>query len=174
MTRLVLPVFVVLVGLITLNVARGEAANSSGPSLVPWPKTLRPVQGALAITERSRLVVTEKTLAPLAAILSEEIFTVTGVRLATGDGKPGKGDIALVLDPSLKGEHYELTVADTAVVAGADGPQAAARLPVNWVSDAAAAVAFGVQGFHVFGHRGLLPPERGLLGDDSWKTPAVV
>jgi len=120
MTRLVLPVFVVLVGLITLNVARGEAANSSGPSLVPWPKTLRPVQGALAITERSRLVVTEKTLAPLAAILSEEIFTVTGVRLATGDGKPGKGDIALVLDPSLKGEHYELTVADTAVVAGAD------------------------------------------------------
>jgi hypothetical protein len=42
------------------------------------------------------------------------------------------------------------------------------------VSGAAAAVAFGVQGFHVFGHRGLLPPERGLLGDDSWKTPAVV
>ena len=52
--------------------------------------------------------------------------------------------------------------------------RAAARLPVNWVSDAAAAVAFGVQGFHVFGHRGRLPPERGLLGDDSWKTPAVV
>jgi len=120
MTRLVLPVFVVLVGLITLNVAWGEAANSSGPSLVPWPKTLRPVQGALAITERSRLVVAEKTLAPLATILSEEIFTVAGVRLATGDGKPAKGDIALVLDPSLKGERYTLTVADTAVVAGAD------------------------------------------------------
>ncbi|MCX5670265.1 MAG: hypothetical protein NTU94_02950 [Planctomycetota bacterium] len=93
MTRLILPVFVALVGLITLNVAWGEAANSSGPSLVPWPKTLRPVQGALAITERSRLVAAEKTLAPLATILSEEIFTVTGVRLATGDGKPGKGDI---------------------------------------------------------------------------------
>jgi len=120
MTRLVLPVFVVLVGLIALDVAWGEAANSSGPSLVPWPKTLRPVQGALAITERSRLVVAEKTLAPLATVLSEEIFTVAGVRLATGDGKPGKGDIALVLDPSLKGERYTLTVADTAVVAGAD------------------------------------------------------
>lgn len=120
MTRLVLPVFVVLVGLIALDVAWGEAANSSGPSLVPWPKTLRPVQGALAITERSRLVVAEKTLAPLATVLSEEIFTVAGVRLATGDGRPGKGDIALVLDPSLKGERYTLTVADTAVVAGAD------------------------------------------------------
>jgi len=104
MTRLVLPVFVVLVGLITLNVAWGETANSSGLSLVPWPKTLRPWQGAMPLTERSRIVASDKTLVPLAAILADEIFTVTGVRLATGDGKPGKGDIALVLDPSLKGD----------------------------------------------------------------------
>ncbi|MCX5683618.1 MAG: family 20 glycosylhydrolase, partial [Planctomycetota bacterium] len=120
MTRLVLPVLVVLVGLVTLNDAWGEAANSSGPALVPWPKTLRAGQGAMPLTERSRIVAADKALTPLAAILSEEIFTVAGVRLATGDGKPANGDIALALDPSLKGESYTLAFADTAVVSGAD------------------------------------------------------
>jgi hexosaminidase len=103
-----------------LGAAWCEAADSAGPALVPWPKTLRAGQGAMALTEGSRIVAGDKALAPLAAILADEIFTVTGVRLATGDGKPGKGDIALVLDPSLGGERYTLAVADTAVVAGAD------------------------------------------------------
>lgn len=87
-------------------------------ALVPWPKSLTKGSGQLVLTQKSRIMAADRSLASLAAILSDEIGQVGSLHLALGNGPGRAGDIALSLDPSLKGEEYVLEVKDTAFVRG--------------------------------------------------------
>lgn len=95
-----------------------RVVEESGPALIPRPAALTMGQGALQLTKDSRIVAAEAGLAPLARVLSDEIFTVTGIRLAPAEGQPNAGDISLQLDPTLKDEAYRIEVAGSAVVKG--------------------------------------------------------
>lgn len=96
------------------------AGDQSSCPLVPLPKTIRTAQGTLTLTTKSRIVAAVQTLAPLAQVLSDEILTVTGVRLAAAEGAGDRGDVVLRIAPALKDEAYTLEVRDSAVVTGGD------------------------------------------------------
>ena len=99
-----------------LATAAAATAAAAEPSLVPWPKSVELQPGTLALGSASRILAETPALAPLAAILAEEIRLQTGLLLATGAGKPGPGDIGIALDPSLKNEAHRLVVTDKALV----------------------------------------------------------
>ena len=86
--------------------------------LIPMPQKVKLAVGTLVLGEGSRVVVAGKELAPLAQVLSDEILTVTGLRLKPAQGRGAKGDIVLKLDPKHAGESYSLSVDDRATVAG--------------------------------------------------------
>ena len=117
--RSLVPVVLAMTPASVAAAAAGQAGNA-GRRLVPWPKTLRPGRGSLEVTARSRIVAGDRSLAPLAKVLSDEISLVTGVRLATGLGRARRGDVLLAIDPRLKGEEYTLEVRGSAAVRGAD------------------------------------------------------
>ncbi len=116
-----------LIGLVLFAAAALQAAQPS-LSLVPWPKSVEVKAGLLSLEPRSRVVAADKTLAPLAAVLVQDIHRMTGLQLATGEGAARTGDILLVLDKGLKGEAYTLSVSGSAVVAG-DAPRRQGRQP---------------------------------------------
>jgi len=116
-------------------------ATVKGLDLLPTPKSITVEGGEMVITAKSRIVATDPSLEPLAAILSDEILLTTNLRLtpAKGDGKPG--DIVLALDPKIRADAdivavqmkdgkpqvvrtrdfaHTITVGDTALVTGWD------------------------------------------------------
>lgn len=108
-----------IVALGSLLILSGLAgAAEPDPCFVPWPKSLQMAGGALALTSSARILAASDDLVPLTTILADELFAQTGLRLATGKGAGGAGDIVLRLDPALEGEAYELIVQDRATVAG--------------------------------------------------------
>ena len=52
-------------------------------NLVPWPKSVQTVPGAMSLGPKSRIVYGDAKLAPLARVLSGEILQLTGTELAT-------------------------------------------------------------------------------------------
>ena len=99
----------------------------STPRLVPQPKLLTRRQGMLRLGAASRILAADPELAPLAAILANEIHRTTGVALAPGGAASGEhGRIVLRLDPALKGESYTLDIDDDATVSGGNYPSVAA------------------------------------------------
>jgi hexosaminidase len=95
----------------------GSRIHVSAP-WIPLPKSVETRKGALSLNEKSRIVFTDRTLAPLAPILSKEIAALTGKRLAVADKRPESGDIVLAIDKKLKGEAYEFEVGTQATVRG--------------------------------------------------------
>lgn len=85
------------------------------PDLVPWPRTYEAGKGELHPT---RVVATTTNLLPLARVLAGEMVQAGGTRLEVASGAARTGDIALVIDTSLRGEAYTVRVADTATVRG--------------------------------------------------------
>jgi hexosaminidase len=104
--------------------APGTSQDKAPLPLVPQPRQVRAGSGSLTLS--GRVAAADKSLAPLAAILSDEILRITGVRFAPAEGKAGPGDVSLAIDPGLKGEEYALDVNETAAVRGADYFTAAA------------------------------------------------
>ena len=97
----------------------GASGGAEAPAgLVPWPQSLKAGGGDLKITAASRIVFSRVSLAPLAQVLSDEIWLSTAVRLKVASWAEAAGDIVLAVDPQLKGEQYELAVTDRAVVNG--------------------------------------------------------
>lgn len=88
--------------------------------IVPWPKSVTMQGGAVTLTDASRVTAANDKLMPLAKVLAEEISTVTGLKIAPASGAGKAGDIALELDPQLKGESYILNVGDRTLVRGAN------------------------------------------------------
>jgi len=96
------------------------AAGRETLNLVPWPKRVEPGRGFLALTPSSRIVPRQPALAPLAKVLSDELYMATAVRLSVVDGEDRAGDVVLGLEPALGEERYVLTVADRVVIRGGD------------------------------------------------------
>lgn len=95
------------------------------PALIPLPQSAQWLPGTLTLTPRSRIVAAEPALLPLAQVLAEELATLTGVRLSTGQGKSVAGDLLLTLDSRLKDEAYTLEVGTKAQVSAGDYPSVA-------------------------------------------------
>ena len=109
-----------LVAALLIGAAWSGAAPSglAEPSFVPWPKSVQMQQGTLELTTRSRILAAQPALVPLTKIMAEEIRLVTGLQLATGTGKPGPGDIGLVLEPTIPNETHRVVVTDRITVYG--------------------------------------------------------
>jgi hexosaminidase len=115
----VLPVLlsVMLVG-IALTARAEDRKSTPRLPIVPWPTTLTQKHGSLRFTTHSHIVVMSKELEPLAKVLSDEIFLVTGVHLAIGAKERTAGDLILAIDPALKEEAYTLNVDQSARIQG--------------------------------------------------------
>ncbi|WP_180978164.1 MULTISPECIES: beta-N-acetylhexosaminidase [Burkholderia] len=89
----------------TLACTRGEwsgtiAGTNPAPAIVPTLQTWKGGVGAFSLTSRSRIVIDNAALSPLANKFAEDLQQVTGMRLPVvraGVAKPG--DVALSLSP---------------------------------------------------------------------------
>src|SRR5262245_3237881 len=79
-----------------LVVSAFAAADERNLFLVPWPKSVRVDEGELMLNGQSRIVAADPRLAPLAGVLSDEIWRAASVRLPVATGPAGPGDISLV------------------------------------------------------------------------------
>ncbi len=68
----------------------------------------------------SQLVVSERELFPLAVVLAEELWALTGRRFLIREGEAVDGDVRLSIDETLKDEEYSLEIGKTAEVRGVD------------------------------------------------------
>ena len=110
-------------------------------NLLPTPKSIAIAGGEMPLTAQSRIVADGASLEPLAAILSDEISMITGLKLVPAKGEPRPGDIVLKIDPTLRANAdivavqkkdgkrqvvrtrdfaHTIVIADTAVVTGWD------------------------------------------------------
>ena len=94
--------------------------------LVPWPKTVLMRTGNFALTAATRVVAEDAALLPLARVITNDIFVLTGLPLANLQGAGQSGDIVLRLTGSLTGEAYTLEVSSANVVVSGGNYQAAA------------------------------------------------
>ncbi|MCY2928703.1 MAG: SUMF1/EgtB/PvdO family nonheme iron enzyme [Planctomycetota bacterium] len=97
-----------------LNLADGL----TGWNLLPTPKTISLAGGEMPLTAQGRIVATDASLEPLAAILSDEIWLMANVKLAPAKGvqkKDGKWQVVRTRDFA-----HTIAVAYTAVVTGWD------------------------------------------------------
>ena len=85
-------------------------AQTEGPLLVPTPKIIKVAGGDMTLTAKSSIVATDKSLQPLAAILADEIATLTGLKLSVGAAAPQVGDIVLRINPKLQAGEDILAV----------------------------------------------------------------
>lgn len=92
------------------------AGAGGGIPIVPAPKSVNRGSGSLALGER--IVAKNSELRPLAQILSDEVFLLTGRRMAVANKRPQPGDIVLELDRDQSGESYTVEVGDFAAVKG--------------------------------------------------------
>lgn len=107
-------------------------AAVQGLDLLPTPQSITLAGGEMPLTAGSRIVAADPGLEPLAAIVSDEILTITGLKLAParGEGKPG--DIVLKLDARIRAD------ADISAVQRKEG-----RLQVVRTRDFAHTIAVG-------------------------------
>jgi len=114
-------------GLVLSVILFGSSSAYAQPelSLIPWPRELQVAEGHLALTEHSRIVYSTDKLQPLAQVLQQEIYQITGLRLMPTDGPAGRGDILLTFDPSLPGETHTVEVRDRVELSGSNYPNTA-------------------------------------------------
>lgn len=96
--------------------------DTAGFNLVPWPQTVQPGTGRIALPGSARIVATDPTLLGVAGVLSEEIRILTGRAPAVAQENAGKaGDIVLRTDPLLPGKFQSRTdIGDIVSVTGKD------------------------------------------------------
>jgi len=92
------------------NSAKGQL------NLIPWPKSLRLADGNLKLSDKTQIVASSDDLKPLAQILSDELYMVTGLKLATAAGNGQPGDIVLRINPGLQADADILTVRNQKVL----------------------------------------------------------
>ena len=96
---------VALVGVLAPSLNAQDA-----PLIVPTPKVLKVTGGEMAITAKTNIVATDKSLQPLAAIFADEIATLTGLKVNVSTAAPQLGDIVLKINPALKAGEDILSV----------------------------------------------------------------
>lgn len=103
--------------LMVAGAAYGQAVDplKQKLNLIPWPKVIRSGEGAMALTEKSRVVATSEPLLPLAKILADEIQLAVGLRLEVAQGAPAAGDIVLKINKGIQAGANILTVKERKV-----------------------------------------------------------
>ncbi len=122
MHRLHTPVCGVLSAVLTFSTCAVASAAVAPPPLVPEPQSIQMEEGTLALTSASRVIAAQPALAPLAKVLSNEIYLATGLRLAVASGEPAAGDIVLKLSEThgKNEEAYTLKINNHQAVVTAD------------------------------------------------------
>ena len=92
------------------------AAAAADLTIIPTPQKIKHQTGVLTLTPQSQIVVAEFQLIPLAKLIAEEIQQLTSLRLKTAVAAPRAGDIALKVNPAIRGEEHTIDVGDTATV----------------------------------------------------------
>ncbi|MCY2930385.1 MAG: family 20 glycosylhydrolase [Planctomycetota bacterium] len=98
------------------NIAMGAVAD-----LLPTPKSITVAEGQMPLTAENRIVATDASLEPLAAIFSDEVRLITNLKLAVVKGEARPGDIVLKIDPAIRAD------ADIVAVQKKDGKQQVVR-----------------------------------------------
>ena len=96
-------------GLLT-GPARAAETGAPAINLVPWPLAVESRPGSMPLKAGTRIVAGSAALLPLAKVLAEEIRQTAGLQLPAVQGRARAGDLALELDPQLRGEDYEVTI----------------------------------------------------------------
>ena len=104
----------------TAGAAADDRERSTELDFVPWPASVEIESGTLALNDESRIIAADPRLRPLASVLSEEVFLLTGRRLEAAAGSPRAGDVILEINHRHKAEQYSVTVTDRAAVRGGD------------------------------------------------------
>ncbi|MEI7836921.1 MAG: family 20 glycosylhydrolase, partial [Planctomycetota bacterium] len=94
-------VAVLLAGVVGLSVT---PARGTGTNLLPTPKSVTIAGGEMPLTPESRIVASEASLEPLAAIFADEIRLITNLKLAVVKDEPRAGDIVLKIDPAIRAD----------------------------------------------------------------------
>ena len=84
-------------------------------ALIPWPRKVVLKGGSVAIGPGSRIGWREPRLKPLAKILSDEIETAAGIRLAPTSGR---AQIELAIDTKLARDRYTVSAKDRIEIEG--------------------------------------------------------
>ncbi len=90
------------------------------PKIVPKPRLMEVNDGYMEITSKSKLVVADKELLPLARYLSDYLNRLTGFQISIDSKAAGKGDIMLSTGVSGSPEAYRLKVDKHALLEGAN------------------------------------------------------
>ncbi len=94
------------------------AAAEPEPAMIPRPKSVTMGEGRVALDGHIRVVADSQALAPLAAVLAEDLRRLTPHHPTAADGPTQPGDVVLQLDPDLGDEAYRLDVTDRVTIAG--------------------------------------------------------
>lgn len=108
--------------LVTVIVHANPATETVLTSIVPYPKSIALQSGQLQLISSSIIAYSDESLAPLSSVLSDEIFAITGLRLATAvsTSPSNPQTIRLNIDQTIPSdEGYRLTVnADGVLIEG--------------------------------------------------------
>ncbi|MCY2929013.1 MAG: family 20 glycosylhydrolase [Planctomycetota bacterium] len=117
--------------------AQALALDANVPPIQPTPKHIKVNPGSMPLTAGTRIVVTDPRLEAHAAVLADEIWTLTDAKPALVKGEARDGDIVLKINPALRADEdilaaqnvsivrtrdmaHTISVADQAVVEGWD------------------------------------------------------
>ncbi len=90
---------------LALTCSGGRALAEPGVlKVVPTPQSVTLAEGSMALTASSRIAYDPAALEPLANVLAKEISQLTGLTLKVAQGKPGRGDIGLRINPELRAD----------------------------------------------------------------------
>jgi hexosaminidase len=85
-------------------------------NLLPTPKSVKVLDGEMALTSSTRIVATDPKLKPLAEIFSRELLSLTQIKMAVFEGEPKAGDIVLKINPKLRADNDITAVQNRQVV----------------------------------------------------------
>ncbi len=102
----------------TLAISCEIRADSPVQSIIPTPSKVSFDNGRVKISSTTRIIASENELLPLAQLLSQEVYMLSGQKAKVSISSADSGDILLSYDRSLKKEEYKLTVKDKVIIEG--------------------------------------------------------
>jgi len=97
-----------------------SAKQGNEMKVIPYPKKIATLPGTFQLRNTTRVMVRDKTLAPLSKILADGVYRHTGIKLKASSSAVSRGTIVLSIDPALKEEAYTLVVGDSVEIKGGD------------------------------------------------------
>src|SRR5688572_30154921 len=95
----------ILTSALAAATAFGQARNPDFP-VIPYPNSLQAGSGTLTLPANAEISVDNPAFAPIAQIVSNDLFVLLGKRLVPRHGSGKAGDIVLKVDATLAGEAY--------------------------------------------------------------------